>query len=447
MFAAAGSSVRLRVPVAVSAQGGWVHLAREAGPQEAEPEALWLPMQGREEYLGLEVTAQGGMSPASVTLRIEIEPPVLREALDFSWHAAGAHGAPRTDRFPAVGEAVEVSALVGGLHHLALHPRQGAAGLPDGRMRIHVNTPDALELSDVDVGVIDLPVRIRRPMVVRAQVGAPRYVWREGAFVGDPPLRYELVTEGLTGAALDPWLRSPPTLEGDAAPDWTWRLDPPSTWRLDPVQPQQAPGAYLFRDQITSSPLRIVAPSGELLPPVTVERVVPARWGRRGWLLIALATLALLLLGVLLRWLRPPALRGTLLYTSPELPGTVGRLDLERVRARRAALTRDKHGRLQLDRAGDPVAEIRAERVGGVLVFENLSGATERRILVDGMGVEVHGFALRFVTGELGDAGHSAPPVTPQDLLDPSYDMPTGQARAVDVRHPRPDQERADGDP
>jgi hypothetical protein len=181
----------------------------------------------------------------------------------------------------------------------------------------------------------------------------------------------------------------------------------------------------IFDDRVERVPLTIAwAPGGDpqvLQVPVTV----PARWGRMGWVLVALAGVAVLLLGFIVASHRVAPLTGTLLYTIQGVDGAVGRLPLAGAGRRRTAVTADARGRLTLGGGGPAVFHLRPTRVGGMVELPGESGQVETRLLVDGLSFCVGRHAVRYV--QAGREGSAQPPVAPEsgpDLLGPEYDLP-----------------------
>jgi hypothetical protein len=162
-----------------------------------------------------------------------------------------------------------------------------------------------------------------------------------------------------------------------------------------------------------------------------VPVVIPARWGERGFVLLSLALMALLLILLVSIYMRTPPVKGTLLYTVDGLDGTVGRLDLAAVGRKVHVIVSDPNGKLVVAKRGDSIAKVRPTRVGGMLEYVDVSGSKERRLLVDGVSLRLGRHIIRYVYGRATD--QELPPTTPpgEDLLGTEFDIESGRIQAL----------------
>ncbi len=279
-------------------------------------------------------------------------------------------------------------------------------------------------------GAVAVEVRPRAP---RLTLEAPLPAWERGpdGWSVHTPLRLRLDPDGGDAA----WFRALATVAPTVAvTQGRARLAvvevEPGLWEVAPKASAADGRGDLYAPRVERLTVAVGWAPGPGPGPVEVAVRVAPRWGARGWVLAGLAGLALLLGLLALRGLRPAPLCGTLLYTARALGHAVGRLDL--AGRRRARIVRDARGRLALDGPGEVLASVRATRVGGVLVVPGATGGPPlRRLLVEGLQVELGEHALRYAGGAPGDAEARALLEPVSDLLGPEYDLASGRVAGL----------------
>lgn len=407
----------LRLPFEVStAPGRWRIQADEDDPQ------VRLPMARSDEGVALHIVAENANVPENLELAVQWDPPEAGQGCELRLEDE------RGTRFrPDAQGRVEV----------------GSAR----RLRVRVESHDLQALLDPLAGGYPATLSVRpapRPGVqahghvqVRIVGRSPRIVlhgesarWRREnrEWVIERPLLLRLDADGGEGDWLLALHKTAPAvkiLRGDVPLEVAERG--PGLWEALPPDASALPRAEVFEDRETELPLRVSWTHGRAPEDVRVPIGLTARWGARGWILVGLAGLALLL-GVLAFFqLRPPPLRGTLLYTARSLGGTVGRLELG-VPRRQAEIVRDSRDRLSLGGAGDVLASVRATRVGGVLMAPAQGEAPAvRRLLVDGLQLQLGDHTLRYVSGLATEVETRALLQPVDDLLGPEFDLASGR--------------------
>ena len=219
---------------------------------------------------------------------------------------------------------------------------------------------------------------------------------------------------------------------GDAPIGWQAVSRGAGTWHVVPAGRWTGAEPGIFEDETLTIGLTFEWPAGDAPPPASLPVRIPARWGRKGFLLVGFAGLALLLALTVLGWMRTPAVKGTLLYTVDGLGSTVGRLDLVPVKRGTKPVTSDAKGRLTVAGDGEAIAKVRATRVGGMLEYTDPEGGRERRLLVDGMSLRLGRHLVRYVSGRAHEVDSSQAPTEVPDLLGPEYDIESGRIDALD---------------
>lgn len=411
VFVVGDGSVSARLPVSVQVVPDALALRAPGGELRFD-----VPAAQADAPLVVRFEAAGRNAPTTAELVATGQPASLLEALafDVTLPSATVRWNGRQPLEVPAGVDVGVRAVV----------REGARpeDLLDGTL-----TLQPAEAAFVE-GRLDVAVHVRRPRWVRDGEGPVRYDVADGALRPVTPLAVRLEDEGVDGAWRAAWLDAPPTASwpGEAlplalAPDGPGRhvLAPTGAWRGD--------GAKVFDDVELAREVVVTDRVGREVVRVPVEVRVVARWGSRGWLLVILAVLALVLGVIILAALRPPPVKGTLLYAVEGLGGTVGRLDLAPVRRGRREVRTDAKGRLSLDGPGKPISVIRAERVGGVALVPTPNGE-ERRLLVDGLTWQSGRHRMRYVSGREADAPLPTADELP-DLLGREFEMDTGRVQ------------------
>ena len=342
----------------------------------------------------------------------------------------------------------------------------------------------AFELFDGDTSLgvlsIDAPIAIPTGRAIRA---APAYHQQHGetspgtlgirlrvdpeqvikrAFAMRPPLRAQMVSEGSGFRLVDDTLKAErpfvvywmpvddevqelPAEPGVVMPhqhqQFRWveapavakaNRDSSGQWFLIATGPWRGPTPSAVRDHRDAVRVQLHGHDA----PIDVPIVVPAQFGKRSWLLAVLAGLALALLGVIVAWLRPPPITGTLLYMIDDNQGTVGRLDLAPVGRSPKDVTTDARGKLSIGGKGDWVLTLRPERIGGMIDVPAADGTRDRRLLVDGLALTVGRHRVRYVSGQpterdVTELQHVA------DLYDSSFELETGRVdQALDESTP-----------
>ncbi|MCB9826010.1 MAG: hypothetical protein H6805_09330 [Planctomycetes bacterium] len=411
VFVVGDGSVTARLPVSVEVVPDVLALRAPGGELRFD-----VPAAQADAPLVVRLEAAGPNAPTTATLVTTSQPASLLEALafDVTLPAATVRWNGRQPLDVPAGVEVSVRAVV----------REGARpeDLLDGTL-----TLQPAEAAFVE-GRLDVAIHVRRPRWVREGEGPVRYDVVDGALRPVTPLAVRLEDEGVDGAWRAAWLDAPPTASwpGEALP-LALAPDGPGRHVLAAKGPWAGDDAKVFDDVALSREVVVTDRVGREVVRVPVEVRVVARWGSRGWLLVILAALALVLGAVILAALRPPPVKGTLLYAVEGLGGTVGRLDLAPVRRGRREVRADAKGRLSLDGPGKAISVIRAERVGGVALVPT-SGGEERRLLVDGLTWQSGRHRLRYVSGREADAPLPTADELP-DLLGREFEMDTGRVQ------------------
>lgn len=280
-------------------------------------------------------------------------------------------------------------------------------------------------------GRLDIAVRKRRPFI---KLGGPPPSFRleEGTLRSDVPFILQLDPDGGDGEFLLALLETPPTLVSrGGAIGWQAVQRGRGIWHVVPTGEWSGLQPSIFRDEEVHVDLEIAWPPGDTPGKVEVPVEVPARWGKRGFVLVALALMALVLGLLVIGYMRTPAVKGVLIYTIDGMDGTVGRLDLAAVGRKTRVIVADDKGKLSVAAKGDAIARVRPTRVGGMLEYTDAHGTKERRLLVDGVSLRLGRHLVRYIYGR-DDANAAAPtPPAGEDLLGPEYDIESGRIDAV----------------
>ncbi|MDJ0522272.1 MAG: hypothetical protein QNJ90_09385 [Planctomycetota bacterium] len=298
-------------------------------------------------------------------------------------------------------------------------------------------TPGTVDGVEVDAKPVEVTVRHREPRLILA-LPLSEHRLEGSTLLTDKPPVLTLDADGGDGAWLVDLLETEPVVRvlGDAPIGWQAVPRGSGTWHLLPAGRWTGAAPGIFEDETLDIELAFDWPPGAVPATAKVPVRIPARWGRKGILLVVLAGLALLLALTVVGWMRTPPVRGTLLYTVDGLEGTVGRLDLEPVKRRTRPVTSDPRGRLSVDGEGKVVARVRATRVGGMLEYTDEGGARERRLLVDGMSLRLGRHLVRYVSGRAHEVSEAEAPTEVPDLLGPEYDLESGRIERLDEDGP-----------
>ena len=298
------------------------------------------------------------------------------------------------------------------------------ARLHPGTVKIEVVRTGVLVVE----GALDLELEPRRPSLTITPARA-RVRLEDGVPTLDEPWVLTLDSDGGEGAWLLELMKAQPVVAALEDAPLAWQVTPesPGQWRIEPTGTWAGAKPGAFEDAEAETRIDIHWPHGDAPRALPVEITVPARWGARGWIFVALAGLALALALFTFLKLRAPPIHGTLLYTVEGLEATVGRLDLAKVGRKATALRSDKRGKLGLGATGEAIALLRPTRVGGMLEIEAEDGeGTERRLLVDGLTLTTGKHTLRYLGGEPDPEDLERPLIEVPDLLGPDYDMEGG---------------------
>ena len=287
---------------------------------------------------------------------------------------------------------------------------------------------EGLELT----GRADVVVRKRQPRI-RLAGPPPAFRLEEGTLRSDLPFVLTLDPDGGDGDYLLDLLQTPPTLiSRGGAIGWQAVTRGQGVWHIVPTGEWTGAQPSIFRDQEAHVDLEIAWERGRTPGELAIPVAIPARWGKRGFVLVSLAVMALLLALVVIGYMRTPPVTGVLIYTVDGLEGTVGRLDLAAVGRKTRVIIADDKGKLAVAPKGDAIAKVRPTRVGGMLEYVDAHGTKERRLLVDGVSLRLGRHLVRYIYGR--DAQDETPPTPPpgDDLLGPEYDIASGRIEALD---------------
>ena len=286
-------------------------------------------------------------------------------------------------------------------------------------------------------GEASITVRRRQP---RLALGGPPPTFRleEGTLTSDQPLILRLDADGGDGAWLLALLATSPAVQsrGEAPIGWQAVGHGSGVWHLVPVGAWTGRQPGLFEASEVFVDLDILWEAGRTPGRIAVPVQIPPRWGTRGFMILALALMALLLALLILIWMRTPSVVGTLLYTVEGLEGTVGRLDLAAVGRRVRAITADATGKLTVAGSGTAIGKVRPTRVGGMLEYVDPSGSKERRLLVDGVSLRIGRHLVRYLSERATRSGAPTPVEAGADLLGPEFDIESGRIEAMEDGEP-----------
>ena len=281
-------------------------------------------------------------------------------------------------------------------------------------------------------GRLDVTVRKRKP---RIELGGPPppFTLLDGALTSETPFVLKLNADGGDGDYLLGLLEETPSLRSRGGLIG-WQAVPrgKGVWHVVPTGEWTGDAPAIFRDGEAHVDLEITWSRGTTPGRVEVPVAIPARWGKRGFVILSLAVMALLLALLVIGYMRTPPVKGVLLYTVDGLDGTVGRLDLAPVGRKVKSVLTDDKGKLSIGPKGDAIAKVRPTRVGGMLEYIDHSGVKERRLLVDGVSLRIGRHLVRYVYGR--PESEETPPTAPagDDLLGPEYDIESGRIDALD---------------
>lgn len=408
-----GMPETLRMPYEVRVQPGRLTL-------EAEGHPVALPTASKDPRTRLLLVAANPNTPASVPLRASCDGGQERY-LQARVHVPGRGVVTwaLTEPFPlATGAPHELEFVLAG------DPPEDVTW--PCKLTLALDAVEGVEITGAEPTTVR--VRRRRPRLVLEQPLPEHRLLGATLMVEEPPV-LTLDADGGDGDWLVGLLESQPVVRVGSEAPIGWQAVPrgPGVWHLVPAGRWTGPEPGIFEDETLSIDVSFEWPAGDVPPPTQVPVRVPARWGKRGFLLVGLAGLALILALTVMGWMRTPAVKGTLLYTVDGLDGTVGRLDLLPVKRGTKPVTSDPKGRLAVAGDGDVVAKVRATRVGGMLEYTDAEGGRERRLLVDGMSLRLGRHLVRYVSGRAQDADASRAPTEVPDLLGPEYDLESGR--------------------
>ncbi|MHC5009510.1 MAG: hypothetical protein ACYTG6_01015 [Planctomycetota bacterium] len=378
---------------------------------------LALPPAAADPTWQVGVEAGNANAPDRVQLALEVAPPELASHVTARLDPPGRRVRAGETFFAVVGEVISARLESG-----------TAPPGAEGTARFVLVQAAAVLGAEVEPA----PVRVRRPRLV-ADTSVARYRVEDGHVVADRPLRVHVDPDGGDGAWRRALYDTAPTTEVDAPVGWQWESPSPGAWTLVPVGPWRGARRDLFRARTEPYRARVAWSGGPAPGAVELTVEVPPRWGAAGWVLVGLAGLALVLVGVAVVAHRTPRVTGSLLYAAKGLEGAVGRLDLSGVGRRRRAVVADARGRLALGGPGREILVIRPTRVGGILeVPPRGKGAEgERRLLVDGLSLQVGRHRVRYVSGRPSEEDLRLEIPEVPDLLGPEYDLAGGRIDAL----------------
>ncbi len=281
-----------------------------------------------------------------------------------------------------------------------------------------------------------LTVRKRRP---RIKLGGPppTFLLKDGTLRSHAPLVLQLDADGGEGDWLLGLTQTAPTLRSRTGKiGWQAVTRGAGVWHIVPTGEWEGPQPGIFRDQEDHVALEIAWEPGRDPGVINVPVEIPARWGERGFIILTLALMALLLVLLVSVYMRTPPVKGTLLYTVDGLDGTVGRLDLAAVGRKTRVIASDANGKLSVANRGESIAKVRPTRVGGMLEYVDVSGSKERRLLVDGVSLRLGRHIIRYVYGR--PTQDELPPTPPpgEDLLGEEFDIASGRIQALEDESP-----------
>jgi len=281
-------------------------------------------------------------------------------------------------------------------------------------------------------GSLVLTVRKRRPQLTLSGT-PPTFRVEKGTLRSDTPLILELDADGGDGEWLLQLTKTAPALRSRSGKiGWQAVARGPGIWHVAASGEWSGTQPGIFRDETDEVDLEIVWEPGRDPGTIMIPVDVPARWGERGFIILTLALMAVLLLLLVVVYMRTPPVKGTLLYTVDGLAGTVGRLDLAAVGRKTRAIVSDPNGKLSIAKRGDSIAKVRPTRVGGMLEYADVGGTKERRLLVDGVSLRLGRHIIRYVYGRRST--DELPPTPPpgEDLLGEEFDIESGRIEALD---------------
>lgn len=291
--------------------------------------------------------------------------------------------------------------------------------------------PEKVTGVEVD-GRVVLTVRKRKPRI--ELVGPPpTFRLEDGTLRADTPFVLRLDPDGGDGDYLLELLQTSPSLRSRGGLiGWQAVTRGQGVWHIVPTGEWAGAEPGIFQDQDAHVDLEIVWPVGRTPGTVSVPVEVKARWGKRGFVILSLALMALLLALLVVGYMRTPPVQGVLLYTVDGLDGTVGRLDLAAVGRKPKRVLTDDKGKLSIGTKGDAIAKVRPTRVGGMLEYIDHSGVKERRLLVDGVSLRIGRHLVRYIYGRPEDEVQPTAGAADEDLLGPEYDLESGKIDALE---------------
>jgi hypothetical protein len=431
--AARGQPVRAQGVITLSADGmpETLRLTYEVRVQpgrltwEAEGHPAALPVAAKDPRTRLTLRAANANAPSSVSLRATCDGG-QEQYLHARVHVPeqGVVTWKLSEPFPLAAGAVHELEFV-----LDEQPQSGLSW--PCAVTLSLIAPEGVEIEGAEP--VEVRVRLRRPRLVLQQP-LPEHRLLGATLLADEPPVLTLDADGGDGDWLVNLLETKPVVRvgGDAPIGWQAVARGAGTWHVVPAGRWTGAEPGIFEDETLTIGLTFEWSAGEAPPPASLPVRIPARWGRKGILLVGFAGLALLLAVTVMSWMRTPAVKGTLLYTVDGLGGTVGRLDLVPVKRGTKPVTSDGKGRLAVAGDGDVIAKVRATRVGGMLEYTDPEGGRERRLLVDGMSLRLGRHLVRYVSGRAHEVDSAQAPSEVPDLLGPEYDLESGRIDAMD---------------
>ena len=276
-----------------------------------------------------------------------------------------------------------------------------------------------------------LTVRKRRPRLDLV-AEPPRFRLQDGALVSDGAILLQLAPDGGDGDWLLDLHGTPPIVRSLGAAPIGWQVvgKGAGSWQIVPTGTWSGPSPSIFTPSELEVEVQILWDRGRTPGSIRVPVEIAPRWGARGFVILTLAVLALVLAVLVGGYMRTPAVSGTLLYTVEGVAGTVGRLDLGAVGRRARAITSDEAGRLEVAGTGESIGRVRPTRVGGMLEYVDVRGSKERRLLVDGVSLRIGRHLVRYLSKRAQDARAAGAPQG-EDLLGPEFDIESGRIDAL----------------